>query len=307
MNPRACLTIAVGAGLIGYAIGLSRAAEAGSAPQPAPPQKVLPATLPPRFVPPPVPAAQPAPGASVDDFLKWDAQSKSLTVSNGTAQAHYTFILTNTSKETVTITAATGSCFCTVARLPEQPWKIAPGATGELNVNMDTANRSGLLQKTVTVVTDKGVKILNVATTILPAVARAQMTAAERETNMKQAVADRQAVLTKAECVSCHAEPAKNKLGKDLYVSVCGVCHEGDHRNAMVPNLHTIAQETNQEFWKNWITHGKPGSLMPAFSQTEGGILTEEQITSLVNYLLSAIPSRPAAAASAPGPAPTVN
>ena len=34
---------------------------------------------------------------------------------------------------------------------------------------------------------------------------------------------------------------------------------------------------------------------MPAFAISEGGILSDEQITSLVNYLTTAIPSKPAA------------
>lgn len=238
----------------------------------------------------------------MDEFLKWDEESKKLSVASGTAQAHFTFILTNVSKETVTIQSAVGTCFCTVAKLPELPWKIAPGATGEINVTMDIGMRTGTLQKGVTVVTDKGVKMLNVTTTVLPAPAQMQMAAGDREANLKLATADRQAVFTKTECASCHAEPAKNKAGKELYEAVCGVCHESPRRATMVPNLHTITQETNAEFWKNWIAHGKPGSFMPAFAQAEGGILSEDQINSLVKYLLSAMPSKATAAAAGPTP-----
>ena len=34
----------------------------------------------------------------------------------------------------------------------------------------------------------------------------------------------------------------------------------------MVPDLHALKTPTNVEFWRIWIAHGKPGSLMPAFS-----------------------------------------
>ena len=52
--------------------------------------------------------------------------------------------------------------------------------------------------------------------------------------------------------------------------------------------------ETSAAFWSTWITYGKPNTLMPAFSQSQGGILTQEQITSLVDYLVEAIPPKPA-------------
>jgi mono/diheme cytochrome c family protein len=287
-----CLVGLLGACLAGFSIGLSRAAEAGPATAPT----NSPASVP-RPSPVPIPAVQPAPGATVDNFLKWDADTKQVTVPNGTAEAHFTFYLTNVSPETVTILGASGTCFCTVAKLPDLPWKIAPGAGGEINVTMDVRSKSGTIPKGVTVSTDKGVKSLSVSTTILPPAAPTTMNAAERESNQKLAVADRQAVF-KGECASCHAEPAKNKMGKELFTSVCGVCHEAEHRATMVPNLHTITQETNPEFWRNWITHGKPGSLMPAFAETEGGVLSEVQITSLVRYLLVAMPSKPATPAA---------
>src|SRR5581483_10486280 len=82
--------------------------------------------------------------------------------------------------------------------------------------------------------------------------------------------------------------------------SACGVCHESEHRATMVPDLHKIQQETNAEFWRNWITHGKPESLMPAFAKSEGGILSDAQIESLVNYLVAAVPSH-ATAQAIPG------
>jgi mono/diheme cytochrome c family protein len=89
-------------------------------------------------------------------------------------------------------------------------------------------------------------------------------------------------------------------MGKDLYGSVCGICHEAEHQASFVPNLHKLPEPTNPAFWKNWIAHGKPGTLMPAFAQGEGGFLTDVQIESLVAYLTMAIPQHPVATA---GPA----
>lgn len=225
----------------------------------------------------------------MDALLAWDAQEKEVTVTNGTPEAHFDFSLTNISSSEIVLTGVHTSCGCTAARLPEQPWKLAPGTNGQIHVTMNLSGKTGLVPKTVTVNTDKGSKMLVVKANILPPTAVAM---GERESNQRVALADRQAVF-RGDCASCHAEPARNKMGKDLYVSACGVCHEAEHRAGMVPDLHNIKQETNAEFWKNWITKGKPGTLMPAFSEKEGGILSDAQIQSLVNYLSTTIPSKP--------------
>jgi mono/diheme cytochrome c family protein len=281
-------------GLAGLVAGRDLFAQPGATPPPMP----QPAAARPVFVPPamPPPVAQP----SLDSLIKWDAERKDVTVASGTPQAQFTFNLTNVSAEVVTINSATTSCGCTVASLPEQPWKLAPGKNGQISATMNLLGKSGTTVKTINVVSDKGSKMLYVQTTILPAAAPTQaLTAMDRESNQKLAIADRQAVF-KGDCARCHAQPALNKFGQPLYVAVCGVCHESEHRATMVSNLHAIPQETNAEFWKNWIAHGKPGTLMPAFSLADGGILSDEQITSLVSYLVATIPSKPALQAIKP-------
>ncbi len=123
------------------------------------------------------------------------------------------------------------------------------------------------------------------------------LTDAERARGMAAAKVDRQAVF-KDDCATCHAKPATGKYGQALYDAVCAICHEAEHRATMVPDLHNLKMPTNDEFWRTWIAHGKPGSLMPAFSTAEGGPLTDMQIASLAAYLDSAIPSHAAAAAA---------
>jgi mono/diheme cytochrome c family protein len=280
-------------GLAGLIAGRDLLAQPRAVPLPLPPPAVSQTVQVPPAMPPPL--AQPP----LDSLIKWDAERKDLTVTNGTPQAQFTFNLTNVSAEVVTINSATTSCGCTVASLPEQPWRLAPGSNGQISATMNLAGKSGTTVKTITVASDKGTKILYVQATILPSAAVPQMTAMDREVNQKLAIADRQAVF-KGDCASCHAEPAKNKFGQPLYAAVCGVCHEAEHRATMVANLHAITQETNAEFWRNWIAHGKPGTLMPAFSLAEGGILNDAQINTLVSYLVAIIPSKPAAQAPKP-------
>ena len=252
------------------------------APLPAPAVQVPSLTLPPPSLP------------GLDGLIAFDAERKDVTVPNGTPQAQFTFNLTNISQEVITISTVATSCGCTVAKLPESPWHLAPGANGQISATMNLAGKSGTSVKTLTVNSDKGTKVLFVQATIIPADAAAPpMTAMDREANQKLAIADRQGVF-KADCARCHAEPAKGKLGQPLYAAVCGICHEAEHRATMVTDLHSLAYPTPPEVWKNWIAHGKPGGMMPAFAIAEGGILTDEQIASLVNYLVTAIPSKPA-------------
>lgn len=258
-----------------------------------------------------IPTPQLPAAPSLDALLKWDKETKESLVTNGIVDVHFKFWLTNVSSSDVIINSVSTSCGCTAAKLPEQPWRLIPGTNGEIGVTMNVANKSGIVQKSVTINTDKGSKMLFVKANILPPTAE-QMAANERENNQKIALADRQAVF-RGDCARCHADSI-NKSGKELYTSVCGVCHEADHRATMVPNLHALTQPTNAEYWRNWITKGKQGTLMPAFAQAEGGILSDAQVESLVKYLMETISSKPAqprlpaptppAAAKPPAPQP---
>ena len=64
----------------------------------------------------------------------------------------------------------------------------------------------------------------------------------------------------------------------------------------MVPDITKLTVPTNEEFWRTWITYGKPGSLMPAFAQSQGGPLTDIQIASLATYLNAIHPPKAAPA-----------
>jgi mono/diheme cytochrome c family protein len=275
------------------------AAQTQVAPPPAPVIVPPPATL----QPPPVNPMMPPPHPALENFLAFDAEQKAVTVTNGTIAAEFSFNLTNISSGDVTINFVQTSCGCTVAKLPSTPWKLSPKESGQISATMQLAGTppGGTKTKTLTVNTDKGSKALYVKATVLAE--PPSMTGMDRTNAQKIALADRQAVF-KGDCAQCHVAPAKDtaghdKMGKDLYTAVCGICHEAEHRASFVTDLHHITTPTNEEFWKNWITHGKPGTLMPAFAKSEGGILTDEQIASLTQYLTSAFPSH-SVAVSAP-------
>ena len=240
--------------------------------------------------PAPLPTINPAdlPG----NIIAWDATDKGTNVPSGEPAARYIFALANVSAAPVTILSVHTSCGCTTAQLPPMPWKLDPGSNGLINVNMNLAGRSGTVIKTVSVATDKGTKHLLVRTTIEPMSTSSSLPPGTREQNLMMAMADRQTVF-RSNCASCHGEPAKGRLGKELYAAVCGICHEADHRANMVPDLKVARQPRNADYWRNWITNGRQGSLMPAFAIAAGGILTDEQINSLVEHLNKTMPATP--------------
>jgi mono/diheme cytochrome c family protein len=243
------------------------------------------------------PTGPPLPGG----WLAWDRERKQSKVPLGTATTAFTFNVTNIAAEVIIVTKVHTSCGCTLAKLPPVPWTLAPGATGAIEVTMTLAGKRGVLLKNLTVETDRGFKVLEVLTDIQEPAA-GTMNEADRARNLQIAAADRQAVF-KGDCAACHAAPAVAKMGEPLYQAACVICHETDHRAASVPDLRNLGKPTTTDYWRAWITTSAEGKLMPAFGLDHGGILTKEQIDSLVDYLAHAIPSTPTRAAS---PAPTV-
>jgi Protein of unknown function (DUF1573)/Cytochrome C oxidase, cbb3-type, subunit III len=266
---------------------------ATNAPLPQPMQPVQPptnvapsvATTAPVYVPDMSHSGEPLP----DGILAWDNLTKSTDAAASQAEAHFTFNLTNVSNGNVAIMNVHPSCGCTTAQLPPMPWVLEPGTNGQINLTVNLAGKSGTLFKTVSITTDKGSKTLMLQIKILPPVVPT-LTDTDRMRGVEMAKADRQAVF-KNDCATCHVIPGNGKYGMALYNAVCAVCHEGAHRATMVPDLHTLKVPTNDQFWRIWIAHGKPGSLMPAFSVTDGGPLNDLQIASLAAYLNVAIPS----------------
>ena len=232
------------------------------------------------IAPPPVPLRAfppaPFPVATVNSTnLAWEAAIKEYSAKEGETSAHFTFGVTNVSKETVLIRTIRTSCGCTVAKLPTLPWKLEPGNSVGIDVVVDLRGKRGLVTKLVTVDTSAGVKFLTVQINIPEGM---------RSKNLLVAMADRQAVF-KGNCATCHLTPALGKSGEALYQTACGICHDSSNRASMVPDLRAGPKGRDEVYWASMIRNGKPGSLMPAFAQTAQGPLTDEQIAELASFL----------------------
>jgi mono/diheme cytochrome c family protein len=230
--------------------------------------------------------------------LIWDAETKEYQAKPGDTNAYFVFYLTNNTPEEIVITQVRTSCGCTVAKVPATPWKLAPGTNGQIEVTVNLQGKRGLVVKTVSVYSTAYTgKNLTVKVDIPEPMAGPM---GDRSRNLQIATADRQAVF-RGDCAQCHAAPAAGKKGAELFTAVCGVCHEAEHRASMVPDLRNLNHSTDRIYWKVWAAQGKQGSLMPGFSKSVGGPLTDEQIESLADFLADHIPSRPVAADVAPG------
>ena len=222
------------------------------------------------------------------------------SVAHVTTNSALATVTNSTTPIPVTILNVHPSCGCTTAETPKTPWLLPPGTNSAIRINVNLAGKSGIVPKFVTVSTDKGKIDLRLLINIHPAPPPKAMTEAERAQGIAAAKVDRQAVF-KGDCASCHASNVKGKYAQQLFNQVCAVCHEANPRASMVPDLHNLKDPTSEEFWRAWITSGKPGTLMPAFATSQGGPLDDMQIASLANYLNATIPPRvtpPAPAAS---------
>lgn len=237
-----------------------------------------------------VPNLSQSSGALPDGVLAWDSTTKETNVIANTQSAQFTFNFTNVSTAPVVILSVRPSCGCTTTKLPPLPWTLAPGTDGQIEATVNLYVATGTLYKSLTVSTDKGSKMLILKITILP-FQMPKMSEAERMRNLRLAQADRQAVF-KGQCATCHVEQGAGKYGQALYAADCAICHEAKHRATMVPDLQALKTPTDYEFWRTWIAHGKPGTMMPAFSTVDGGPLSDFQIASLASYLTATVPSK---------------
>ncbi len=219
--------------------------------------------------------------------LEWDTLEKNYVAKEGEEEAAFSFSVANRTDHAVEIRSTATSCHCTVATPPRKPWIIAPGATETLRVVVDLRSRRGVLMKTIYVDTSEGEQQLVVHVEVPPP------PAIRREMNMMAAQADRQAVLH-GDCASCHVAPTVGKKGAELFQTACVICHGSEHRASMVPDLMVPKVKRDTAYWEKWIREGGENTLMPAFAKNHEGSLDDEQIKSLVEFLLAKLPTEPA-------------
>jgi Protein of unknown function (DUF1573)/Cytochrome C oxidase, cbb3-type, subunit III len=233
--------------------------------------------------------------------LTFDSLTQEYHARPGEAEAKFTFTVTNISDTAVHVLGITPSCSCTKAQMPRTPWIIPPHTTEQFHATMNLAMKPpGENTKYLTISSTNGMRVVYVKAHI------PQPSITDRQKNQELAKSDRQAVF-RNDCVQCHVTPAVEKMGKELYDKACGICHDSEHRAAMITDLGSLNHPVDAEFWKLMVAGGKPGTMMPAFAQDQGGPLSKEQIDSLVDYLMTDFPRnhKPTTQAQLPEAAPS--
>ncbi len=79
----------------------------------------------------------------------------------------YSFVFKNAGGSDLVISSAQGSCGCTVPSYPKEV--IKPGQESKIDVTFDSDGKSGLVEKTVTLVTNcnPSTKIITISSTII--------------------------------------------------------------------------------------------------------------------------------------------
>jgi len=227
-----------------------------------------------------------------DGVFVWNSLMLATNISADADKANFLIAFTNISLDKVAIMDVHPSCGCTTAEVPQAPWIIPAGGSGQIpvSVNVTITGNQGTLFKSVKISTDKGSKDVYLRISFQP-VTPPTLSDDDRMKFIMASRADRQAIF-KGDCADCHVKKGEGKYGKALYDADCAICHEANPRATMVPDLTKLKVPTNPDFWKQWIAHGKPGSLMAAFSQAENGPLNDMQIATLAYYLDQANPSK---------------
>ena len=226
--------------------------------------------------------------------LVWDVIEQRRAVNTAEETVLFRFQMQNVSREPVVIEKVNTSCGCTTTETREMPFTLAPGVSESLQVSMNVTGKYGTVTKSLLVQGSKATWTLLV-TAELPAAPDVDpisgvskgvaMSARSRGKNIGLAQADRQAVFH-GDCARCHTDYAREKFGRDLYFGACEICHDAEHRASMVPDLRVVDESRDAAYWREHITDGIEGTLMPAFATAKGGILSDEQIESLVKFLV---------------------
>lgn len=228
------------------------------------------------------------------NVLTWDATEQHRTVNSTEGPVLFRFQMTNISQQPVVIEKVNTSCGCTTTETRELPFTLAPGASESLHVSMNVTGKYGAVTKSVLVQGIQAQWTLLVTAQLPPSadvdpvsgVSRGvAMSARSRGKNIALAQADRQAVF-RGDCARCHTDYATEKYGRELYFGACEICHDAEHRASFVPDLRVLDPNRDAAYWREHITDGIEGTLMPAFAKTKGGILSDQQIESLVKFLV---------------------
>ncbi len=151
--------------------------------------------------------------------------------------------------------------------------RIGPGEFAYVTVTLDPTGKAGPMTKEVRVFSNDS----NNPT------ATAHLTAhVDHALDIEPGKPMEDVLFGQSDCASCHADPAEDLTGGDLYRAVCEMCH-GTLREYAASLPKAIR---NRGAILRWIADGKGERGMPGYSAEKGGPLSREQIDTLVQSIL---------------------
>jgi mono/diheme cytochrome c family protein len=173
------------------------------------------------------------------------------------------------------------SCGCTAVTPKEKT--LLPGKTTYLTVGLDASLKLGAITKTVDIYTNDAKEPHQVLTLKAHAIAPEKSKTHDGMLKVKDPL-----VLFKGDCASCHVERGIGKMGEELYLADCGMCHGMQAEGAVAPKLNNIdmSNPMTRQYIEEVIRNGsKLNPSMPPYAKAKGGPLDDAQIESLLNYL----------------------
>lgn len=112
-----------------------------------------------------------AEGKSSDDLpeIKFEEEVFDFGPITQGEKVSHAFTFKNVGSKNLIISGASGSCGCTVPEWPKEP--ILPGGSGKINVVFNSEGKSGLMEKTVTLVTncEPATRVIRIKTEVVVA------------------------------------------------------------------------------------------------------------------------------------------
>lgn len=198
------------------------------------------------------------------------------TVVEGDIVKH-TFKFRNDGAGAAKIVKTETSCGCTTASDALKTY--APGEHGEMEVVVDTKGKKGIIVKTVTVTMENN----EVATSELSLTMKLNPPPHPKIGNIRN-------INTEAGCKVCHLESGEGQTGVFLYHRVCSQCHGKKGVGGFGRAFNDAAwQQVNDAYIRQMINAGLPEKGMPSYVEGVTPPLTEEQVSSLIQYIRSLV------------------
>jgi cytochrome c5 len=255
------ILIAIGASYLHFRGGEVKEVTAAAAPEKTAASTVKPST-------PALPVADQGPGRIVFEEKFFDFG----TVTEGDIIKHK-FKFKNEGPGTAKIVKTEASCGCTT--LSGVLKDYAPGESGEMEVEIDTKGKKGIVVKTVTVTIDNN----DIAKAEISLPMKLEPPPHPKMERMRNINAE-------SKCKTCHLESGVGETGVFLYHRVCAQCHGKKGVGGFARALNDAKwQNVKDAYIHKVIQSGQPDKGMPSFVEGVTPPLTEDQVGSLVKYI----------------------